>query len=281
MGLPHDWLAGAPPRLRPGYHLFPAAAGAWLLHTPQGQFIKLRVASELVAQCAELLSGRVAPALLLLDTADGAALSALLEQFARQGLIELPGDPPVPVQRQVVVLGQNAVAREVTRLLQQTTSLQICESHEMAPPERADALIACADWLPDRAWLSLDDWCRQRHIPWHMCYREGSRMYIGPLALPDGATYTDVRARRLAAATLPDELLAFWRYLDAGQGVPPAPPLDAGVVALVAGTLVADLLAWHTEQLTTETPRQRAIDTNSLAWTEHPVLPLPRQPAPL
>jgi hypothetical protein len=137
-------------------------------------------------------------------------------------------------------------------------------------------VISCAGWLPDARWQEIDRWCQREKVPWHMCYAEGRKFYIGPCALPGAtASYADTRARRLAACGLADELLAFWSYLDAGTDLPPVPWPGAGGIAIIAGLLATDVLAHLAGQTLPSEGFQVAFDPATASIQYHPVLLLP------
>ena len=146
-----------------------------------------------------------------------------------------------------------------------------------APVEASDLVVACAGWLPDARFRALDAACTARRIPWHSCYAEGDRFYLGPVVLPgETATYADTRARRLSASPRAAELELYWQWLDEGRGVPGLAWPDAGCVAALAGALVSDSLAVLRGSVPASAGYQIAFEPATFEWRRHPVLPVPR-----
>jgi len=247
-----------------------------MLATPDDQFIRLRVPPDQMAALLPVFDGHVAPKEALQD-AQAAPLIAILEQFGRQGLLDtvVPPDGSDLPSGTVLISGANPLAAMVHELLAQAGAQVRREVQPGRPGMTPDMLVSCADWLPDTHWLQLDAWCREQSVVWHTCYAEGTRFYLGPLFIPGKApSYADARARRCAAAPFHDELLAYWRYLEGGR-VPPVRWPNTGGLAILAGALVADVLAVLAGQSPPSLGYQLAFDPASGAWQHHPVLPLP------
>ncbi|MGQ9829027.1 MAG: hypothetical protein ACUVSW_14295 [Roseiflexus sp.] len=263
-------------RPRYGYHLYPDDSGGWMLATPDDQFMRLRVPPEQIVALLPVFDGHVAPQEGL-QGEPAAPLIAVLEQFERQGLLEAVGPPdgPEPLSGSVLISGANPLAAMVHDLLAQAGVRVQREVQPGLPKTTPDLLVSCADWLPDTHRLQLDAWCRAQRVAWHTCYAEGTRFYLGPLFIPGQApSYADARAHRRAAAPFHDELLACWRYLEGGR-VPPVRWPNTGGLAMLAGALVADVLAALAGQSPPSLGYQLAFDPASGAWQHHPVLPLP------
>ncbi|NJO81367.1 MAG: hypothetical protein HC828_00495 [Blastochloris sp.] len=277
MPTPLQWAAHPTPvRLRYGYHLYPDANGVWLIATPDDRFIRLRVPPEQIAALLPVLDGHVAPCNLLQD-AHAAPLIAVLEQFGKQDLLEAVMEPEgrkLP-SGTALIIGANPLAVLVHDLLVQAGVHAQHEPRPVLPTTTSDILVSCADWLPDTHWLQLDAWCRAHDVAWHTCYAEGTRFYLGPLFVPGQApSYSDARARRRAAAPFHDELLACWRYLEGVRVLPVRWPNQGGL-AVLAGALVADVLAVLMQHHPPSLGYQRAFDPEDGTWQHHPVLPLP------
>ncbi|PZG41734.1 hypothetical protein C1I98_20850 [Spongiactinospora gelatinilytica] len=144
----------------------------------------------------------------------------------------------------------------------------------MGPDAGAAVLVACAERLPDARWRELDALCRDAGIPWHRGHSEGRRWYVGPFTpAHGGAGYEDVRLRRLAACPWPEELAAYWAFLDGG-GLPAAPADPRGAV-VAAALIAADLRAWRAGLEPPGAGVQVGIDLHSGRLRRHPVLPVP------
>ncbi|MYW06353.1 hypothetical protein GT354_50365, partial [Streptomyces sp. SID3343] len=142
---------------------------------------------------------------------------------------------------------------------------------------RADAVVSCADHLPDRRRREVDGWCARHAVAWHRCHAEGTGYVVGPMTVPDHtAGYTDVRGRRLAAAGSPDELAALWQHLDDPQvPLPAVPGPSAAAVALLSGMLAHDVLTWCATGLPAVPDHLLDIDPARATVVHRPLLPLP------
>ncbi len=274
---PSQWAAHPTPvRLRYGYHLYPDDHGAWLIATPDDRFIRLRVPPEQIAALLPVLDGQVAPCDVLQDE-HATPLIAVLEQFGKQGLLEPVMEPNGrnSPRGTALIVGANPLAALVHDLLLQEGVHVDHEPRSVLPTTTPQILISCADWLPDTYWLQLDAWCRAHRVAWHTCYAEGTRFYLGPIFIPGKSpSYTDARARRRAAAPFHDELLACWRYLE-GVRVPPVRWPNRGGLAMLAGALVADVIAVLMHDRPPSLGYQRVFDPENSMWQQHPILPLP------
>jgi hypothetical protein len=296
-------------RLAPGYHLVPTDEG-WLLYRPDGLFARIGVKPELCAAAADLLAGEEArPGSVLPDE-----LETFFEALLAEGVVVAIDAPSSPEgvddgeevdagigtvrRRRVTVEGTGPIAHRLAELLlaadlePQLVSLEPQLVSRVGAAPAADLLAAlspddrlpgvvvcCAGWLPDAHFAARDAWCAEHGVAWHGVYREGHRFHLGPFWLPDDprtVRYADARARRLAADTHPRGLEAYWRYLDAGRGVPTPQPPSPAEAALVAGALAADLSAWVEGQEPPSHGYQLAFDRTSGEWRRHPVLPVPR-----
>ncbi|WP_208325990.1 YcaO-like family protein [Amycolatopsis arida] len=140
--------------------------------------------------------------------------------------------------------------------------------------EGVDVMISCAGWLPDRHWQDVDEHCATAGIAWHRCHLDGGRLRVGPMVVPgDGVRYRDVRARRLAASPVPEELRELWAHLDTGTNLPAPPWPGPGQVAVAAGLLVADVLAHLAGNPVPGAGRELTVGPGEVV--RHPVLPLP------
>lgn len=263
-------LSATPLRLRDGCHLFPLPGGVWALYGPGDELLRVQAEPAAVERVLAVLGAPVPPSEALAD--DSEAL-ALLGRFAERDLL-------IPREREpdgglsgcrVHVDGDGPVAREVAALLAKAG----VEAPD-APHGETDLVVACAGWLPDARFRALDAWCSERRIPWHSCYAEGDRFYLGPIALPGKtASYEDARARRLAASPCPHELEAFWRWLDS-KNAPAVPWPGPAAVAALAGTLAADVLAVLGGFPPPSAGYQIGFEPATFTWRRHPVLPVPR-----
>lgn len=260
-----------PLRLADEYLLYPGKDGHWRLYGPEDAILRIQADPDLVARAQEVLSRSISPAAISAGTTDP-ALRDLLDQFVAQGVTRpqesaLPSPPPT-----VLVLGTSILTDSVVRVLRDS-SLNV-ELQDAANPAIAAAVV-CADRLPDAYWLELDARFAQSGIPWHTCYHEAGKFFAGPLCIPGkSAGYADCRARRLAAASHPEELLDLWAYLDSDPALP-VPEQPASVPSFIAGLLVADVVRVLQGKTAASAGFQLEIDPESLQITRHPVLPLP------
>jgi hypothetical protein len=265
-------------RLVPNCHVFMGPTGSLLIYTPAEELIKLEARVEEAVTLLALLRGGItreaARAVI-----DGDELRETLDALAEEGIFDAEEPAPIvdPSERHVEVRGTNPVADAVAALLRAAGAASVRQTPEDAPFEDADLIVACSGWLPDQDWLALDAWCRERGIPWHRCYAEGSRFYLGPLTVPgQTAGYIDVRDRYLAASAYPEEMQAYWRYLETDAECPEVTWPGPAAVALIAGALAQDALALLRGDPIPTLGCQLAFDPAALSWERHPVLPVPR-----
>ncbi len=278
--------------LAPGHLMYSGVDGVWRCALPDDRFLRLRGPEAVMRHARSVLHGhggeRPGPAAGAaeagLDAVDASGPSArLLEPFyaglEARGLVVNgpPGGADILPARTVLVEGDgNPVAAMVAGLLQ--ARVTVVEGRlELETPgamAEADVVISCAGWLPDARWLEVDRWCARAGVAWHRCHVEGTRVELGPMLIPGRtATYADTRARRLAASRVPDELRALWAYLDAAEGLPAVPWPDQGGVPIVAGLLVADVLAYLSGKPVPSLDHRLSVAAPEI--TRHPVLPLP------
>lgn len=267
--------SGGLPALASGHHMYCGLDGTWRCYSPGDRFTRLRTSTPLLAELVPVLHGAVA----LDEVFRGREpeVEPLLAALDRQGLLAQSEPARHPPRRGVVWVegADNPVGRCVADLLDGEITVMSGAVDE-AGVQTADVVISCAGWLPDERWQRIDTWCTAAAVPWHMCYAEGTRFFLGPFSIPGAtASYRDTRGRRLAAASTPDELLAYWAYLDSGATQPPVPWPGAAVLAVVAGLLVADVLAWLDGDQVPSQGYQLEFDPASLVVNRHPVLPLP------
>lgn len=261
-------------RLLPGAHLYPTA-DAWRCSLPGDRFIRLSGPAELLHRFQGQAHGET---VLPVGEAEAESLRQLEQLFAEQDLIVAPG-PDVPPSRRrprILLSGDNPIAEAVRELLAPWAEVTTNSVDEGAIAQ-SDLLISCAGWLPDTRWLRVGDWCRAHGTAWHRSHAEGTSLFLGPFSVP-GATpdYRDVRGRRLAASGVPDELLAFWRYLDQDDVPhPPVPWPGPGAIAVAAGLLVDDVHRWWHGGVPDPVSYQQELLPAPLRIVPHPVLALP------
>jgi hypothetical protein len=248
-------------RWAPGTTFVPTADG-WLVHGPDEDFMIVEVPDADRSVVADLIAGRVGAA------AAAARVPAVADLIAE---LAVPSEPAGPGPR-VLVQGAGPLVEPLLRLLAEAG---FAVRRGDGPEPGTHVLVACAEHLPDAAWLELDDRCRAAGIPWHRGHGEGRRWYVGPFtAAEGGAGYRDVRLRRLAACPWPDELAAYWSHLDAGGR--PVAPADPQGAAAAAAFLAADLMAWRAGQVPSGAGVQVGIDLFTGEVRRHPVLPVPQ-----
>ena len=256
-------------RLADGYLLYPGRDGYWRLHGPGDTILRIQADPDLVARVNDILSGKASG---LLASNESSSLQEILEQFVAQGVVKRRMDSP-PLRSTVLVLGASILAERVARLLKDSSAEVVREGPSGCA---VSAAVACADWLPDSHWLELDARFMQSGIPWHMCYYEAGRFFAGPLAIPGKTpSYAECRARRLAAASHPEELLDIWAYLNTNPELPP-PEHPSSVLSLIAGIMVTDVMRVLSGKEAVAASFQLEIDPESLQIIRHPVLRLPQ-----
>jgi ribosomal protein S12 methylthiotransferase accessory factor len=271
-----------PVTLAAGHHLYPGPDGSWRVSQPDGRFLRVDAPDSLLRRLASVLEATAPVEPLAAEAPDDEAFAELLDTLERRGLLvgAVPDDGGPPDDHVVVIEGGNPVAQLTADLLAEHATMV------HGPVDRrglagVDLLISCAGWLPDARWQEVDRWCWEQDVPWHRCYAEGLLLYVGPLSLPGRtARYADTRARQLAAAGLPDELLAYWKYLDGAAGLPAVRWPSPGSAALVAGLLVTDALACLARRPIPSEGYQLCVDPSQPSIRRHPVLPLPELNGP-
>jgi hypothetical protein len=234
-----------------GVSLIPAGDG-WLVHTPTEEF--------LAVEPEEGVAGD-------LDAPE------LRPVFEAEGVLGLPAPRPGAVG----LAGEGPLALALDTLLAQVGVEVLRGTEEQLSGRAAElaVLVACAPWLPDRRWTELDARCLDAGLPWHRGYAEGRRWYTGPFrTAPGDAGYADTRIRRLAASPWPDELAAYWRWLDEG-GRPRPDPARAVGATMAAALIAADLWTWSCGGDPPGRGVQIGVDHVTGEVTRHPVLPVP------
>lgn len=266
-------------RLAPGYHLFQGPDGVWRCAAPGDRFLRLRGPENLLRRAQQALhSGLVDSGLVDSDSAEGLDAS-FVDGLAERGILAVLPAAADLAGRRVGLEGDDPIAAMLAELLGPLTTVV---PGPLDPETLAgfDVVVSCAGWLPDAHWQQVDQWCHRSGVAWHRCYAEGGRFYLGPLLVPGRtAGYADTRARRLAAARLPDELRGLWAYLDAGGPLPPVPWPGPGGVAVLAGMLAADVLAYLSGRPAPGAGHEIELDPATLGITRRAVLPVPRRRA--
>ncbi|WP_219462539.1 YcaO-like family protein [Nonomuraea rhizosphaerae] len=247
-----------PLRIAPGHQLYPGADGIWRCQEPDGRVTRILTPGALMRRLPQALAGTIP---IDEDLAD------LLRALEERGILTRQEAPVLLADRVVHVVGDTPVADMTAALLQPQVKVV---RGPLESVEGVDLVIACEDWLPDTEWQRIDRLCAG--VPWHRCHTDGLSFRIGPCTIPGRtATYADTRARRLAAARLPDELLTLWQRLDSGDHLSGHPWTASSRVA--AGLLADDALAVLSGRTAPSEGHQLIVGAS---LTRHPVLPLPR-----
>lgn len=251
-------MLDGPARWLPGTTFVPTEDG-WLLHGPDEDFMVLDVPPEDRPTVSDLLAGRLDVALALERVPGAADLVAELTA-------------PTSDRVEVLLLGDGPLLDPVAGSLERAG---FAVRHGEQPEQDTTVLVACAQYLPDTLWRALDDRCRGEGIAWHRGHSEGRRWYVGPFTPQSGgAGYEDVRVRRLAACPWPDELAAYWAFLDAGGR--PAVPVGPEGAMVAAALIAADLRAWRDGGEPPGAGVQVGVDLETGQVLRHRVLPVPR-----
>ncbi|MDQ3763237.1 MAG: hypothetical protein M3460_16840 [Actinomycetota bacterium] len=265
------------PRLRAGYHLYPAGDGTWRCRTADGALAKVHAPGAVLTAAQSLLYELPTPG-------HEPGVTQLLDLFSRQDWLE-PAKVPGAASRtrssaRVAVTGTHPVAAALVELLTGVATVEYLGEKEHLAFSRSggepDLLVSCVGWLPDTRWRALDRTLRRHPIPWHHSHFEGDRIFLGPFWLPQRtASYRDLRARRLAACGAPDELKDWWRSLETPPA-PPLPTLSRPGARLTAALLAADVLAWLDGRSPPSENHEVEVDVTNGRWWRHPVLLLPQ-----
>lgn len=256
-------------RLTPGSHAVPDGTGGLLLTTPTEEIAQVELPGPDRDLLLEVFAGLCPPAGALERAVDVELLREVLEAAEAEGITGPVPEQHDPAPRTAAVAGDNPLADAVRPVL-------AAAGFGTAAADDAHVLVACAGFLPDEHWQRLDQQQAEAGRPWHRACLEGDRIVLGPFTVfPHGPTYRDTRTRRLASSSWPDELEALWRHLDAGKALPPEPWPDAGILAVAAGLIVADLCAHRDGRRPAGADRQVVIDPHTATWQAHPVLPVP------
>lgn len=246
--------------LAPGHHLYRGADGAWRYSAPGNVFVRITGDDELLSQ-------------VLNDEIHGSDIEAIRATLLERGVLATSEPPRIPDDWRLHVEGDGPIAKHLVELIgPQHCTIGVLDEQSIAA---TDAIVACGQWLPDQRWQQVDKWCSAHGTPWHRCYVEGTTFVLGPLSIPDRtASYHDTRGRILAAAPLPDELSAFWSYLDSGASAPTT-MLTPEAISVTAGLLAADIRALATGMPVPSEGHQLMLDMSTATVTRHRVLPLP------
>ncbi|OLT16962.1 hypothetical protein BJF78_13530 [Pseudonocardia sp. CNS-139] len=285
-------------RLKPGHHLYEGSDGIWRCALPGSRFLRLRGPRRSFLAAQQLLArppGTTASAESL------AGLGPLLRGLAQRGLL-CDAEPPVVRSDSAVrtwtvrVDGTGPLADLVADRIEAASGGPVSAivhrgRVDLADPDGladVDVVVSTAEWLPDARWTRLQQRCAERGVlAWHRAHLDGAEVVLGPCWRPGHtASYTDTRARILAAAGAPDELRSLWVYLDTldpldtvdtRDAVGPSPSSwpGSGALATVAGLLVTDVLAVLRGDRLPGEGHQLRFDPATLAVHRHPVLPLP------
>ncbi|MEJ7649738.1 MAG: hypothetical protein WKF57_12015 [Nakamurella sp.] len=139
-------------------------------------------------------------------------------------------------------------------------------------PGRRPMVLLCNDHPSDASWIAYEEALPHATVPLRVSV-EGARVFYEPP--PAGMvplTHRMVRARRLATAAWPDDLMALWT-----QDVVCGPSLlTADTAALVAGWVLADV---ETMRGSGPDPRRsrtlRVLDLLTSEFTDHTIFPVP------
>ncbi len=273
----------------PGHHLYRSVDGSWRYSAPGDLFVRIGGDDRLLGLVQQLEAGIPG---VTIPAADRVGVERIIAALTERGVLEahIPGpvaDPdhtapirsvpirsvPIPSGRKVHVEGDGPLVGRLLELLDEA-ACTVGPADEDAVA-RSDVVVSCAQWLPDSRWCQLDSWCTAHRTPWHGCHGEGDTFVLGPLSIPGRtASYRDTRGRRLAAAAIPDELIAHWAYLDSDT-VKPVVRCTPAAVSVLAGLLAADLLALAAGTAIPSQGYQLVVDLATFSITRHPVLPLP------
>ncbi|WP_206795387.1 YcaO-like family protein [Amycolatopsis sp. MtRt-6] len=252
-----------------GFFLYPVSDGDWRCVTPDGILIRLRVEDQVARQAQAALAGAAGE-----PTGTARELLAGLARRAGQRTTA-SGIATRTVFVETAGPG-NPVATALTTILDSHVKI-VHGTPESPLPSEAGLVVSCAGWLPDAHWRELDDRCAAEGVAWHRCHVEGGRIRLGPMTVPGGLRYADVRARRLAASAAADELRLLWATLDAEPSLPEPRWPGPGSVTIAAGLLAADVLAYLEGRPVPGAAQEQEVD--GVEISRHPVLPLPASPA--
>jgi ribosomal protein S12 methylthiotransferase accessory factor len=267
-------------RLAPGHHLYRGSDGVWRCSLPGDRFLRLGGPDAVLRGAQHLLHGATQQGAAPTESTPVEPVAvdlAFLDGLAQRGLLATAPAKVSTVGATVAVEGEGPIAAMVADLLAPAVTVVRVTPLSLSLLAGLDVAVSCAGWLPDTHWRHLDRWCHIAGVAWHRCHAEGDALHLGPFLIPNRTPgYADARARRLAAAQLPAELRDLWSYLDAGGPMPPVPWPDRGGVAVAAGLLVSDVLAYVSGRPVPSASDALEMDRTTLRVTRHPVLPVPR-----
>ena len=174
-------------RIVAGAHLYPGADGIWRYYLPGDEFVRVAAPADLLVAAQRLLHQVPETGA---DEVDAEELGQLLDALARRGVLADPAPGGSPAGQTVLVDGDNPIGARVAQLLRGEVEVVLGPIDEGAVAD-ADAVVACAGWLPDTRWRELDRVVRQpRHAMAHEL-RRGDPLVCGS----DGGTRSHRRLR--------------------------------------------------------------------------------------
>lgn len=248
-------------RIAPNVHAF-ATEERLIVYAGGDDFLVLDLEAPAGAELAAVIRGEID--LAGCRRVDAETASMVIDTMVEEGLFIEVEESAARQLGPVHVSGDGPLADQVRALLPEGG----------ATLDEAESVIACAGWLPDRAWRELDRQLADRGLPWHRCWGDGTALFVGPLSVAGhSAGYDDVRRRQLAATDSPDLLLDLWRHWD--ETATEFSWSDPGTLAIAAGMMVADVRELAAGRLPQGALEQRELCLQTRTWTSHPVLPIP------
>jgi ribosomal protein S12 methylthiotransferase accessory factor len=267
--------------------------GGTIITTPRGRQLRVHLDETDVRRLLDACDGSVPLSAVAATRPRPADVGALLERLRSEGCLaesdrdadwarfpDRPADPTRPSRTDLVVVGGGrlaSMAYELWRDLAAGRFAAVGAANSLADlPDTGGVILAVLD-QPDHDMLSaLEARCARSGTPWSSFAFDPPVGRFGPHVFPGaGPAWTDLYARRVAAATDPAAVVAYLRGGDRRGGhLPPRPELAWMLLAYLV-----DVERWLAGAGALGEWSEVELDPVGMGVARRAVLPLPDRPA--